>query len=119
MGVRALCAPRESMTFGPPATWRRAFLIEDIAGDASDANSGATPPYQALRAHDRLYVEYDSGERELYDLAADPNQLDNLAAETDPRLIERLSARLTELTRCEGGGCRMAEDATLDRFGST
>ena len=64
-------------------------------------------------------MEYDSSERENYDLVADPDQLDNLAAETDPRLIERLSARLTELTRCEGGGCRVAEDAALDRFGST
>ena len=64
-------------------------------------------------------MEYDSGERELHDLLADPDQLDNLAAETDPRLVERLSARLTELTRCEGAGCRVAEDAALNRFGST
>jgi arylsulfatase A-like enzyme len=104
---------------GPPATWRRAFLIEDIAGDAAGADSGATPPYRALRARDRLYVEYDSGERELYDLVADPDQLDNLMAETNPRLIDSLSTRLTELTRCEGPGCRVADDAALDRFGST
>jgi hypothetical protein len=83
------------------------------------ADSGATPPYRALRARDRLYVEYDSGERELYDLVADPDQLDNLAAETNPRLIDSLSTRLTELTRCEGPGSRVAEDAALDRFGST
>ena len=72
-----------------------------------------------MRAHDRLYVEYNSGERELYDLLADPDQLDNLAAETNPRLIDSLSTRLTELTRCEGPGSRVAEDAALDRFGST
>lgn len=60
--------------------------------------------YAAIRDGQWQYTEYRSGESELYDLAADPYQLDNLAAHPDHAGIEsRLAVRLEELADCAGG----------------
>jgi arylsulfatase A-like enzyme len=114
----------------PPAS-RQAALIELFApANGSESQPGAdessapgmaareVPPYRALRTTEAVYVEYDSGERELYDLGADPYQLDNLANTADPTLIDRFSTRLAELARCSGDTCQTAENAPLESFGS-
>ena len=64
-----------------------------------------------------VYVEYNSGERELYDLRVDPYQLDNLANKADLSLIDRFSTRLAELARCDGDSCQTAETAPLEGLG--
>jgi len=51
----------------------------------------------ALRTEHELYVEYRSGPRELYNLDADPYQLQNVYATADPAHIAQLSQRLAEL----------------------
>ena len=66
-----------------------------------------------MRTADWTYVEYANGERELYDLRADPDQLANLAATADSALLGHLSARLAELANCAGSYCRRIEDAPL------
>ncbi len=66
----------------------------------------AIPPYRALRTDRYLYVEYDTGEKQLYDLRRDPNELDNLAATAADAVITPLSDRLAELARCAGSTCR-------------
>ncbi len=83
--------------------------------DALDLRSqqpaGGVPPFQALRtAEGLLYVEYETGERELYDLRQDPYQLENLIRSADPNLVARLSAWLAELSRCAGLACHQAEN---------
>ena len=60
------------------------------------------PDYLGVRdvAGGYTWVEYETGERELYDLGADPHQLQNVA--DDPARAElraRLEARLQELLR--------------------
>lgn len=106
-----------------PAAWRRSFLVEHRGIDKSRVYPGIgealpVPDYQALRcgpgSGNLLYVEYQTGERELYDLATDPHELDNLAAATPETAIAQLSARLGNLRRCSGVGCRAAEDAPID-----
>ena len=42
---------------------------------------------------------------ELYDLAADPHQLRNLANETDAGTLAALRARLAALWACSGASC--------------
>lgn len=91
------------------AHWRDAVLIEHkgaVGGpdnpDAPPPGSGNPPSYEALRSHDTLYVEYADGERELYDLASDPFELDNLAASAPPAQLARLSAQLAAMARCHG-----------------
>jgi N-acetylglucosamine-6-sulfatase len=70
-----------------------------------------TRDYAGIRSGRWVYVEFGrSGETELYDLAGDPYELDNLAA--DPAraaLVERLSGRLAALAGCAGESCHPAE----------
>jgi N-acetylglucosamine-6-sulfatase len=66
-----------------------------------------TPGYSAIRTPRFVFVQHASGEQELYDLAADPNQLQSLHA--DARLASTkadLAARLLRLRACIGDGCR-------------
>jgi arylsulfatase A-like enzyme len=81
--------------------WRSDFLVELYSREEA-----GIPEYAALRTTEQLYVEYATGERELYDLAKDPNQLESLHKRAEPALLERLSARLAELKSCKGESCR-------------
>lgn len=71
------------------------------------------PEYQGLRTAQYTYVEYVTGERELYDLKADPDELNNLAATADPALLASLAQRLKELRDCRGDSCRQAESKPI------
>ncbi len=84
-------------------------------GDNASLIIGFTPGYKALRSVDQLYVEWDSGERELYDLRKDPHELDNLASAAPPTLLDALHDRLVTLTHCKGESCRRAENAPAPR----
>ncbi len=59
----------------PLADWRSAFLVEHWAGGLGYPE--VVPTYEAVRTEEHKYVEYNSGERELYDLDADPYELEN------------------------------------------
>jgi arylsulfatase A-like enzyme len=82
----------------------------------------ATVPYRALRSKDWLYVEWDSGERELYDYRTDPFELENALAEWEGHTpssaalarAEILHNRLAELSACTGSECRSGERAPID-----
>jgi arylsulfatase A-like enzyme len=70
----------------------------------------AAPVFQGLRTADRVsYLEYAGGARELYDLAADPDQLANKYDTADPTQVARLAAWLNALRQCAGAVCRAAE----------
>ena len=103
-----------------PNDWRQAVLVEafdrdedvGIAAKLEIDNGPPNPPFKALRLRDRVYVEYrETGERELYDLAADPMQLENLAATTSPAELDRLHAWLEAMLACQGAECRVADAA--------
>jgi N-acetylglucosamine-6-sulfatase len=71
------------------------------AGKAGDQQ------FVALRTARYLYAEYVNGEKELYDLARDPHELTNRAA--DPGLApvrDDLARRLARLRACAGASCR-------------
>ena len=93
----------------PAAGWRVGFLIGHWA--RRSANGGGLPEYAAVRTPDYLYVEYVTGERELYDLRSDPYQLESLHATAEPELIFGLAAWLDELRNCVGEGCRKTESS--------
>jgi arylsulfatase A-like enzyme len=109
---------------GGDRDWRQSFLIERRQLEeqyiALARSRGITD--EQLKRHGYLdglrtarwsYVEYGSGERELYDLASDPAQLDNMVERADPDLLEALSWRLAELAGCAGQSCRDLEDLPL------
>ena len=87
----------------PPQEWRDALLLESRARNR--------PIWSGLRTQRYAYVEYETGERELYDLEADPYQLRSVHESADPALVSGLSARLDALTGCAAQSCRDAEDA--------
>jgi N-acetylglucosamine-6-sulfatase len=69
------------------------------------------PSWRALRTRTHTYVEWQdgSGDRELYDLRADPFQLTNLLAKPTPAdtaLAARLAARLRQLSDRASPSCR-------------
>lgn len=94
---------------------------DEDKGEAADrrrpwlVNLSVIPSFRGVRTDRYAYVEYWTGERELYDLDEDPHELDNLAETADPELVSGLSDTLAGLVDCEGAQCRAAEDeATAD-----
>lgn len=73
----------------------------------------ALPGYTAIRTPRFLYVEYSTTrDRELYDLARDPQELRSRHA--DPRYARTraaLARELASLRRCAGSSCRAARPA--------
>lgn len=57
------------------APWRQDFLIEHVQSGTKD---GAIPTFCAVRNTGALFVKYQTGEEELYDLRLDPYQLRNV-----------------------------------------
>jgi hypothetical protein len=66
--------------------------------------------YQAARSEHHLFVQYQSRDREFYDLVNDPAQLRNIVAKVDPRIIKGYALWLNQLKKCKGADCRKAED---------
>ena len=105
----------------PKQPWRESFLIErrqlenqyiemaERLGMPADQIE-LSAQFDAIRTAAWTYVEYGTGERELYDLALDPDQLDNVVETADPALVAALAARLAELRTCVGAECRRLED---------
>jgi N-acetylglucosamine-6-sulfatase len=95
---------------GPtPLGWRTGVLVEHHGGappaddpDFAPASSGDPPTYEALRTARSLYVEYADGEREYYDLARDPLELDDLAPRLAPAHAQALHDALARLSACHG-----------------
>jgi N-acetylglucosamine-6-sulfatase len=77
---------------GRAEAWREDFLIEHLE------NTNPVPTFCAVRSATAKYVRYATGEEELYDLVADPFELENLAGEPSSRAeLSRLRERLREL----------------------
>jgi arylsulfatase A-like enzyme len=111
----------------PPATWRTDFLAE-----YRTAAQPGTPPsqrllngifydipsYAAVRTSRYLFVRWyaddEAGgvhEYELYDLARDPQELQNLISTPEglaqnAAVVQALNARLVVLQSCAGAACR-------------
>lgn len=90
-----------------PVEWRRELLVEHWeTGDPF-----TIPPFFLLRLQNEVYVEYDTGENEFYDLAKDPDQLENQHSQLAAAERQRLTARLAVLKECAGARCRPAPAA--------
>jgi hypothetical protein len=92
---------------------------EEIAKDKGKTDPGGVPlgrpdgklAYQAVRTETHKFVGYENGDRELYDLEADPYELESIHESADPTLLEDLMAKLGALRSCSEEGCRQDEDA--------
>jgi hypothetical protein len=70
------------------------------------------PPHKSVHTQQYMFTEYDTGERELYDLNADPYQLQNKPRTGNEQLYSTLESRLNALRACSGEACRSAEWGT-------
>jgi arylsulfatase A-like enzyme len=78
--------------------WRDSLLIEHWPTE--EGIGSKIPEFYAVRTVEWKYVEYSTGETELYDLANDPHELNNLAGQAEYAEIQaQLKARLDELRR--------------------
>jgi arylsulfatase A-like enzyme len=71
------------------------------------------PEYWAVRSGRYTYVEYATGDRELYDNVADPYQLQNRYCASSADLRNALSGLLGRLRGCSGASCRQIENEVV------
>ena len=98
-------------------------LLEPPDADDEDDNATPTaqqrllgvPNYRGIRTSEYVYIEYITGEKELYDLKKDPYQLQNLAATADKNLLAQLAARLAQMKTCAGATCRTIENTAIGK----
>ena len=90
---------------GSATTWRTAILLEAVP----TFEGGWDPGYHGIRTSDnRKYIEYGTGDRELYKLNTDPYELrNNYRASAPPTGLAR---RIDALKSCIGDSCRAAEN---------
>jgi arylsulfatase A-like enzyme len=89
---------------GSTVGWRSDFLIEHwLTGNSIPS---AIPDFFGLRTTDYAYVEYKTGQTELYDMNKDPYQLSNLYFRPPAGLVKQLSDRVAALKTCQGASCR-------------
>jgi N-acetylglucosamine-6-sulfatase len=73
-----------------------------------------TPTYAAVRAPNWLYAEHVTGEKELYNLARDRDELNSLQSNpTYDRMEANLAMRLARLRQCAGAVCRRGPQLSL------
>lgn len=94
---------------GGNAKATRAAGITAPSGTGAGKASLGLPEFHGLRTKDYVYIEYETKERELYDLTKDPNELQSTAGSADPALPNQLAARLAELQKGAGAAMRAAE----------
>jgi arylsulfatase A-like enzyme len=108
----------------PPSEWRQGFLIEyEPSVEPSMSwfekrlfewqQDSRLTAYQAVRSGRHLFVQYQSGERELYDLVNDPDQLRNIVRRVSARTIAQYASWLKQLRKCKGSECQKAENTRL------
>lgn len=99
------------LTNSPPSSWRTAFLEESWREGGTTVPA---PTHKGVHTQDHMFIEYDTGEYELYDLVLDPYQLQSISRAGNEQLYSDLQTSLNALKACSGSGtttasCRAAE----------
>jgi N-acetylglucosamine-6-sulfatase len=74
------------------------------------SHDSKAPVFTGVRTLEWSYVEYQGGEKELYDIVKDPDELENVASKVDAAILAKLHAQTEALVQCHGAGCRAAEE---------
>ena len=89
--------------------WRESVLVEHRrpVADTTDPDlpqphAGNPATYEAIRTSTALYVEYQNGETEYYDLTKDPDELRNTATALSADLWNRFHDMLARTKACVG-----------------
>jgi arylsulfatase A-like enzyme len=104
-----------------PAGAKRAGTAMGEIGDGDNGNQGKTAApgdqrFVAIHTPRFMYAEYGNGEKELYDLPQDPDELTNVADQPAYASFQsELAARLAKLRTCAGASCRVGPSVSLAR----
>jgi arylsulfatase A-like enzyme len=102
------------------ADWRNVALVEHVGSDRASAdavdpdddytmagwaeavsNKPAQPnSYEAIRMRNAVYVEYQDGETEYYDLTLDPFEQNNTASTLSPTQVELFRYTIRQIKNC-------------------
>lgn len=88
--------------------WRNQFLIEQSTGARTVA-----PDHYAIRDSTSIYIKFENGFEEYYDLEADPFQLTNQIncnSSTCIKKIEKQRSLLEKIKYCSGETCHYYEN---------
>lgn len=94
-------------------SWRNFAIIEHRRvnydrndPDRQEPEDGKLPSYTALRFHNLMYVEYETGEISCYDVQSDPYELKNIASSLPAEVQKKLHTILLAAKKCGGkNGC--------------
>jgi N-acetylglucosamine-6-sulfatase len=112
-----------------PPTWRQALLLEHKSGPGSRLVGKQKTPREPADAWDAIsilgngadgfvglrladgttYIEYETGEHEIYNNLTDPAQLRNVYNQTSPVIRQRLADWTSVLKTASGAALRQAE----------
>lgn len=107
-----------------PAGWRQVVLLEQFPFPPAPPKEDKTleppdlqdekanddyPAHLGLRTSDFKFVEYGTGEREVYDLRRDPDELVNLRSRASRSWMNSLAQLARSLGSCRGETCRQIE----------
>jgi arylsulfatase A-like enzyme len=94
----------------PGLEWGRDILLERPAAN----NAQGSRVYTAIRTPRLVYAEYARGDRELYDLGADPDELRNVyGTPAAAPFTSELARRLGRLRECVSSFCRVGPALNL------
>jgi arylsulfatase A-like enzyme len=99
----------------PLSMWRKVCLVE-LGKFESWFRKSPPPAYKLLRTRNFKYIEYDTGEKEFYDLRLDPYELLNTFKNLTPKQKNILHLRLQQLGNCSKNMCRVAEDNDISIY---
>jgi N-acetylglucosamine-6-sulfatase len=97
-----------SLAKGNITTWPRTAVLSE-----REQNLEPPPLWEALRMKDYKYIRFQNNEKEFYNLAADPIEIQSTPESLDDATRNYWEQRLNDLHGCQRAGCRAAENAPL------
>jgi hypothetical protein len=103
----------EGMAVRPPALRSTLEPPDQLPEAPTAAAVYSPPPFEGVRTAKYTYVEYNTGDKALYDHGADPDQTNNLAATVSPDVLTQLAGAVHAMHGCSGAACRSAEQIAV------